>query len=171
MTRMDMTLDGRELPKHLELYRDEDTGAMEIRFWKFQPVLLFMIPFMCVWTWGSVGQIYVKPLMAGKPLTPEMLFGGIPFVAGAIFFWSIIVGMLFGRHRIRLEYGRGSHSFKLFGLGPTRTFDLRRDTEISAGGPIRSLCVRNGSRSVMMCRGWSDDAFNFVNTMLEQHRA
>ena len=84
MARLEQTLDGKELPKNVALYRDENTGALEVRFWRLYPMLLFMIPFMCVWTYFSVGKMYVEPFLTGQPIR-DALFG-IPFVLGALFF-------------------------------------------------------------------------------------
>jgi len=39
--------------------------AMEVRYWRFQPMLFFMVPFMCVWTYMSVGKMYVEPFLEG----------------------------------------------------------------------------------------------------------
>lgn len=86
MTRLERALDGKELPKNVTLYHDENTGALEVRFWRLYPLLLFMIPFMCVWTYFTVGKMYVEPFLAGQPIRNAAF--GIPFVLGALFFWG-----------------------------------------------------------------------------------
>ena len=45
---MEQTLDGKQLPQHLKMSRDEDSGRVELRYWRFQPILQFLIPFMTV---------------------------------------------------------------------------------------------------------------------------
>ena len=185
MTRLEQALDGKELPKNVALYRDENTGALEVRFWRFQPMLLFMIPFMCVWTYFTVGKMYVEPFLAGQPI--RNAFFGIPFVLGALFFWGVIVLMLFGRGRLYLEHGRGRYVFRVLGLGFTRTFELHGNTDVVAdegsfnantrGLPLpfgqgqSAVCIRNGYRSVRICHGWSSDAINFVCAMICQRKA
>lgn len=173
MTKLDQTLEGKRLPKHLQLYRDEYTGAMEIRFWRFQPTLLFLIPFASVWSGITVGGIYILPLLKGEPI--KNVFVGIPFLLGSLFLWGIVFLMLFGRGRVYLESGRGRYTFKVFGLGVSRSFDLRKDTEVSCEEVVSSkgvaqttIRVRNDYQSVKICTGWSEDAVDFVYDMLQQ---
>ena len=36
------------------MFRDMDSGRIELRYWKFEPILLFLIPFMSVWSGGAL---------------------------------------------------------------------------------------------------------------------
>ena len=65
MTRIEQTLDGKQLPRHLKMFRDEDSGRVELRYWRFQPILLFLIPFMLV--------IYCAFLVTGSLFGVESL--------------------------------------------------------------------------------------------------
>lgn len=96
MVRMEQTLDGRTLPRHVRMFRDEDSGRIEIRYWKIPAILLFLIPFMCVWSGTSVGGIYIWPLLRGKPLELAPCLFGIPFLVASIAIWSGILAVLFG---------------------------------------------------------------------------
>ena len=111
MTRLEQTLDGKELPKNVALYRDENTGALEVRFWRFQPMLLFMIPFMCVWTYFSVGKMYVEPFLAGQPIRNASF--GIPFVLGALFFWGVGLPLPFGQGQSAVCIRNGYRSVRI----------------------------------------------------------
>ena len=33
-----------------KMFFDMDSGRIELRYWKFEPILLFLIPFMSVWS-------------------------------------------------------------------------------------------------------------------------
>lgn len=183
MTRLEQTLDGKLLPEYVRLYRDEDTGAMEVRYWRFQPMILPMVPFVCVWTYMTVGKVYIEPLMEGLPITNGL--SGVPFVLGALYLWGIAVVLLFGRGRVRLENGQGRYTFKVFGIGVSRSFELRGNTDVeieapkmAGGGGLSlpfgagqdALCIYNGYRSVTICKGWSSDAIDFVAALLRQKR-
>ena len=179
MVRLEQTLDGRVLPKHVQMFRDEDSGRIEIRYRKVPAILLFLIPFMCVWSGTSVGGIYILPFLKGKPIELIPCLIGIPFLVASIAIWSGILAVIFGTRKLTLEYGSGCYSFKLLGIGISRSFDLRRDTEISAGesaavrqrGLSRRIRVKNGYRSVYICSYWDADATDFVLAMLRRHCA
>ena len=46
MDSTEQTFEGKLLPRHLKMFRDMDSGRIELRYWKFEPILLFLIPFM-----------------------------------------------------------------------------------------------------------------------------
>lgn len=62
---MKQTLDGKQLPRHLKMFRDEDSGRVELRYWRFQPILLFQIPFMAVWS-GELAIVRKSSAHSGK---------------------------------------------------------------------------------------------------------
>ena len=57
------TFDGKLLPRHLKMLRDMDSGRIELRYWKFEPILLFLIPFMSVWSGGAIFGCYIMPFL------------------------------------------------------------------------------------------------------------
>ena len=179
MVRMEQTLDGTPLPKHVRMWRAEDSGRIEIVYRKLPASLLFLIPFMCVWSGMSLGGIYVLPILKGKPLELLPCLFGIPFLVVSIAIWSGILAVIFGTRKLTLEYGSGCYSFKLLGIGISRSFDLRRDTEISSGGNetvrprgvSRRIRVKNGYQSVYVCSFWDEDATDFALEQLRQHCA
>lgn len=179
MVRMEQTLDGQPLPKHVRMFRDEDSGRIEIFYRKLPAALILLIPFMCVWSGMSLGGIYVMPLLKGKPLELVPCLFGIPFLVASVVIWSGILAVIFGTRKLTLEYGSGLYSFKLLGIGVSRSFDLRRDTEISAGengsvnprGLSRRIRVKNGYRSVCVCSFWDEDATEFALEQLRRHCA
>ena len=59
----EQTFDGKLLPRHLKMFRDVDSERIELRYWKFEPILLFLIPFMSVWSGMSIFCCYVMPFL------------------------------------------------------------------------------------------------------------
>ena len=184
---MEQTLDGKLLPRHLTMFRDEDTGRIELRYWRFQPILIFLIPFMAVWSGGSLFGCYVLPFLrhGSHPADYAPFLFGIPFLVASVAIWSFILTLLFGSRRLVLDHGHGSYAVKLFGIGRTRNFDLRIDTEIRDSLPVgtqrpqgnvplagsrtmRKIVIKNGYRSESICAFWDDDAIEFVLELLKR---
>ena len=181
------TFEGKLLPRHLKMLRDMDSGRIELRYWKFEPILLFLIPFMSVWSGGAIFGCYVMPFLThdSHPMNYMPLLVGIPFLVASIFIWYGILLMLFGVRRLVLEHGSGSYSAKLWGIGRTKRFDLRADTEIidsrlekkpniqfhmpNANNPfVRKIRVKNGYRSEIVCAFWDDDSIEFAMSLLKR---
>ena len=89
------TFDGKLLPRHLKMLRDTDSGRIELRYWKFEPILLFLIPFMSVWSGGAIFGCYVVPFLQHDthPMNYMPLLFGIPFLVVSIFIWYGILPM------------------------------------------------------------------------------
>ena len=75
MTRIEQTLDGKLLPRHLNMFRDEDSGRIELHYWRFQPILLFLIPFMAVWSGGSLFGCCILPFLRGDLRDIPLVYG------------------------------------------------------------------------------------------------
>ena len=124
MVNIKQALDGKFLPWHLKVFRDEDTGRIELRYWRFQPFLIFLIPFMSVWSGLSIFGYYVLPFLkhASHPAPADYLplVFGIPFLLVSAVVWCGILLMLFGTRRLVLESGRGVYSVKLWGGADAR---------------------------------------------------
>jgi len=85
------------------------------------PVAFFLVPFMCVWSGGSLGGIYGSQLFKGQFDLTMSLFG-IPFILGSILFWSFALMSIFGKVEVTLA--RPSYVFVGIGrFGWTRKFD------------------------------------------------
>ena len=188
MLCQEKTFNGKQLPKHVKMFRDCDSGRIELRYWRFQPMLIFLIPFMCVWSGGAIFGCYVAPFLkhGSHPVDYMPFISGIPFLIVSIAIWTWILSMLFGARKLILEHGRGSYSVKLFGIGRTKKFDINLATEIvehgakkvswafSASVPnnpfARKLRIKNGYRSEMICSFWDDDAIDFAIEMIKRYK-
>ena len=62
------------------MFRDMDSGRIELRYWKFEPILLFLIPFMTVWSGGAIFVCYVVPFLQHDthPMNYMPMLFGIP---------------------------------------------------------------------------------------------
>ena len=60
MDSTEQTFEGKLLPRHLKMFRDMDSGRIELRYWKFEPILLFLIPFMSVWSGGRTRRFDLR---------------------------------------------------------------------------------------------------------------
>ena len=183
----EQTFEGKLLPRHLKMFRDMDGGRIELRYWKFEPILLFLIPFMSVWSGGAIFGCYVMPFLQHDthPMNYMPFLFGIPFLVASIFIWYGILLMLFGTRRLVLEHGSGSYSAMLWGIGRTKRFELRPDTEITdsrlekkpniqfhmplANNPfVRKIRIKNGYRSEIVCAFWDDDSIEFALSLLKR---
>ena len=168
-------------PKHVKVIRDQNdpSGKVELRYWKFNPVALFLIPFTCVWSGMSIGVIYGSQILEHK-FNPRLSLVGVPFLIGTVVLVGVIVNMLFARRRLVLERGHGAYSAKVFGIGRTRHFDLNRETKLSVGlaamQPKGEACnfmvrVKNGNLSEEVCAYWDEDARDYALAMMKRYRA
>lgn len=94
------------------------------------PMALFLVPFMCVWSGGSLGGIYGTQLASGEFKLGPSLFG-IPFVLGTLMFGSIAVMAVCGQVRVRVDGDLGSVFTGVGSLGWTRHFNWREMTSVS----------------------------------------
>jgi len=68
---------------------------------------LFLVPFMLVWSGGSIGGIYGSQINSGKFDLMLSLFG-IPFLLGSIFFWAITLMSIWGKVEITIRGDEGT---------------------------------------------------------------
>lgn len=101
----------------------EDTGldwevGATTRSW----FALFIVPFTCVWSGGSMAGIYGTQFWEGKFDLTRSLFG-IPFAIGTLFLVSLAAMTICGKFKIAVQ----GHEGRVFtGVGPigwTRRFD------------------------------------------------
>ena len=85
------------------------------------PVAFFMVPFMLVWSGGSLGGIYGTQLINGEfDLFQSLL--GIPFIIGSIVFWSLALMSIWGKVELTLN-NRGGKIFTGIGsIGLVKQF-------------------------------------------------
>lgn len=102
----------------------------------------FIVPFMIVWSGGSLGGIYGSQILSGEFDIFMSLFG-IPFLIGSIIFWGIALMSIMGKVEVTLD-SNGGHIFTGVGkIGLNKRFlwseinSVREEISTSRG--------RNGS--------------------------
>lgn len=85
------------------------------------PIAFFLVPFMIVWSGGSIGSIYGSQIVNGK-FDPEMALFGIPFIIGSIIFWSIAAMAIWGKVEITIDNNGGKVFTGLQNIGLTKKF-------------------------------------------------
>lgn len=84
---------------------------------------LFLVPFMIIWSGGSLGGIYGSQIMMGEFNLMMSLFG-IPFLLGSILFWSIALMTVVGKVEITLDHTDGKVFTGVGKIGYTKRFEL-----------------------------------------------
>lgn len=74
----------------------------------------FLVPFMCLWSGGSLGGIYGTQLAKGQFDLAQSLFG-IPFLLGSIIFWGAALMSVFGKNTLTVS---GDNAVTFSGVGP-----------------------------------------------------
>ncbi len=88
----------------------------------------FLVPFMLVWSGGSLGGIYGSQIASGEFDLLMSLFG-LPFLIGSIIFWALALMAINGK--VEVSIGHESKVFVGIGsLGWTRRFDWGSITTI-----------------------------------------
>lgn len=96
------------------------------------PMAFFFVPFTAVWAGGALGGIYVEPLLSGKGLDGNAIFG-IPFLIASIVLISISALSVFGTVRVSAD---GYNGRAFFGIGPigwSKRFSWRDIDTVSEG--------------------------------------
>lgn len=85
------------------------------------PAAFLFVPFMCVWSGGSLSGIYGRQIISGEFNLTSSLFG-IPFILGSILLAAQALMTICGK--VEVSIGRTSSVFVGIGrLGRTHSFD------------------------------------------------
>lgn len=85
------------------------------------PIAFFLVPFMLIWSGGSIGGIYGTQLAKGE-FDLFLSLVGIPFLIGSIVFWSIALMAIWGKVELTL-YNQGGKIFTGIGnIGIVKNF-------------------------------------------------
>lgn len=85
------------------------------------PIAFFLVPFMLIWSGGSIGGIYGTQIINGKFDLFQSLFG-IPFLIGSFIFWSFALMTIWGKVELTLDKQGGKVFTGVGRLGLVRTF-------------------------------------------------
>ena len=151
-----------------------------VRFKRVNPLALFLIPFTCIWSGGSLSGIYGSQIAKGAFDLRLSLFG-LPFLFGSLALLGVCMFLLFGKHVLRLSAGKGSYFVGIGPLGTTRRFSYGRYTKIEEdvvvvnrrrGGSqtTRFLKITNQgeTKDVHIGAGFSDDALAYTAALFRR---
>jgi hypothetical protein len=113
-------------------------GGFEIGSTTRSAVAFFLVPFICLWSGGSLGGIYGSQIIKGKFVLGQSLFG-IPFLLGTLVFGSIAVMAVCGKVVVRLD-GKNGEVFT--GVGP---IGVRRRFQKDDVTAVRRADARGGN--------------------------
>lgn len=124
------------------------------------PLAFFLVPFMLVWTGGSLGGIYGTQIAKGE-FDPFLSLFGLPFIAGSVIFWGITLMAIAGRVEVRV--GPDGHGEVFTGVGRfgrRRAFDLAEvDTITEETSIVRHRRRHTGHQHSIVLAGRTRLAF------------
>jgi hypothetical protein len=84
-------------------------------------IAFFLVPFMLVWSGGALGGIYGSQIYTGEFDLTMSLFG-IPFIIGAIIFWSLTLMAVWGKVEVTFDKTGGQVFTGLGKIGIKKDF-------------------------------------------------
>jgi len=133
----------------------------------------FLVPFMCVWSGGSLGGIYGSQIASGKFDLFMSLFG-IPFLIGTIVIGSLAAMTVFGKIVLTVNQTSGSVFTGVGGIGVTKRFDLSDMTRVyeeakrGSKGAVTKIIVLEGKERITFGSMLSDERRYFVLQVLKK---
>lgn len=129
----------------------------------------FLVPFMCVWSGGSLGGIYGTQIAEGKFNLLFSLFG-IPFIIGSVIFWTIALMAICGKVELTIDGYTGLVFVGIGSIGWKRQFDWSLVKSIyeekGAANNNQACIVIDGEGLLRFGTGLSDERRRFVlNTL------
>jgi hypothetical protein len=170
----DLQFDVNNPPKGCWINRDKNDPNTVIvgattRSW----LALFLVPFMIVWSGGSLGGIYGSQIIDGEFNIFMSLFG-IPFLLGSIVFWSLALMSIAGKIELTLNKNGGKVFTGVWKIGFTKGFSwddistVREDRSYSQkGGTTFTICLE-GKKRVSFGYGLSSERRYYLMKVIDQ---
>lgn len=140
-------------------------------------IAFFLVPFMCVWSGGSLGGIYGSQIRSGE-FNPLLSAFGIPFLLGSIMFWSLALMAVCGKVEVRIREGSGVVFTGIGPLGWKRRFNLDEieaiedaSTRSRYPGAQGGSIVLRGKTLLTFASGVREDRRYFMIQALRQFKA
>lgn len=149
-------------PRGVQITEDM-AGVKTIRYKRISPILLFLIPFTCVWSGGSVGGIYGSQIHKGQFDLIQSLFG-LPFLFGSILLLAVILFLLFGKWVIQIRRGEIEVFAGIGRIGKTRRFSCTSRVVVSLA--VTSAGRHNNPGKIIQIQA-GEEKFRFGSTMPE----
>jgi uncharacterized protein YbaR (Trm112 family) len=149
-TQIDNTFDFTNPPSGAWIYEDLDKSTIgaTTRSW----LALFLVPFILVWSGGSLGGIYGSQILSGD-FNPFMSLFGIPFLIGTVIFGSLAIMTTAGKVEIYLDEEGGKIFTGVWIIGYSSYFKWREVSQIkedittrSRGGATKTILIEGSKR-------------------------
>jgi hypothetical protein len=137
------------------------------------PMAFFLVPFLCVWSGGSLGGIYGSQIVQGRFDWFQSLFG-IPFLLGTLFLGAMTLMAVCGKLVVRVADSEGEVFAGIGALGWRRPFDASQVTSVRmepyVGGHVQGSMriVLDGPRKLRFGSILSEARRDFVADVLRQ---
>lgn len=154
------------------------TGGTEITYRRISKVVFFLIPFMMMWSGFSLSGIYGRQIVRGQFDLSQSLFG-LPFLLGTIVLLGVVLFLLFGRWRVRMNAGQGEVFAGVGPVGWTRSFRYEPQSHVSLEltniqrnrVPQKAITVRTGNDEIRFGTGIQEDAKRFIAAVILKNLA
>ncbi|HWY29875.1 MAG TPA: hypothetical protein VNX46_03925 [Candidatus Acidoferrum sp.] len=133
----------------------------------------FLVPFMCVWSGGSLGGIYGTQFAKHHFVLSESLFG-IPFILGTLLFGSIAVMSVCGKVTVTVDGDEGAVFTGVGPIGWRRRFNwrsvsaIRRTVKSGGRGSTSEQITFEGDKRMSFAAGIKSERLDFMIAMLRK---
>lgn len=140
------------------------------------PMAFFLVPFMCLWSGGSLGGIYGTQVVQGKFNALMSLFG-IPFVLGTLFLGTVALMAVCGKVVVEVFDSEGAVFTGIGPFGWRRPFNplevtsVRVERYASANNQQPMTIVLDGPHKLRFGSGLREARRDFIANVLRQELA
>lgn len=160
-------------------WMNQDQGELVIGVSTRSPIAFFLVPFMLIWSGGSLGGIYGSQIATGQFDIFMSLFG-IPFLLGSVIFWAVALMAIWGKVEITLDHSDGKIFTGIGKIGLTKRFALNdistvKETEVrGTKGSISYNIALEGKDLITFGTGLNDSKryylFNAMKKILHDKK-
>lgn len=130
------------------------------------PIAFFLVPFLLVWSGGSLGGVFGIQWVQGK-FNPAMSLFSLPFIIGTVFLGSLTLMAICGHVAVRVEDGQG----EIFtGVGPLGRRKAFRWDEVTSVQEAATSYSKNGRPSLAIQLDGPAKRVNFGTGLNEARR-
>ncbi|MGB3463864.1 MAG: hypothetical protein WBA74_01280 [Cyclobacteriaceae bacterium] len=134
----------------------------------------FLVPFMAIWSAGSISSIYGKQIV-NNYFDPILSLFGLPFLAASLFFGFLAAMTIAGKVEVKLDKHGGEVFTGIGKIGLKKKFNweeirfVRLDTnKTNSRGYAMKNIVLTGKREISFGSGLSDSRRQFIYEALKQ---
>ena len=154
-------------------FRETGPRAFEVGVTTRSAIAFFLVPFMCVWSGGSLGGIYGTQFAKGHFDLGQSLFG-IPFILGTLLFGSIAVMSVCGKTTVKVDGDEGVIFTGVGAVGWRRRFNwrsvsaIRRTEKTGNRGSTSEQITFEGEKRMNFAAGIKTERLDFLLAILRK---